>query len=102
MYVSSIQMCKSEPPKLATNYLKAPSKKLAIGCFQWAAVGHTGRILVHTGRVRYEPRQRPVPLIVRKLAISAKRDTTPDFLFGTHQTVSSGTGQKLREDRKTS
>jgi len=43
-----------------------------------------------------------VPLTVRKLAVAAKRDTAPDFLFGTHRTVSSGTGRKLREVRKPS
>ena len=30
-------------PKPATSYLKAPSKKIAVGCFHWAENGGTGR-----------------------------------------------------------
>ena len=77
-YVSSNQMCKSEPPKAGHQLFISTHKKLAVGYFQCAAVRHTGRVLVHTGRVRYEPGQRPVPLTVRKLAVAVERDTTLD------------------------
>ena len=54
-YASSIQMCKREPPKAGNLLFLIPLNKRAVGHFHWAEVVHIGRVLVHTGRVQYEP-----------------------------------------------
>ena len=50
MYASSIQMCKSYPPKAGHQLFISPSKKLAVGHFHWAENGGTGRYQVSTER----------------------------------------------------
>ena len=50
MYVSSNQMCKSKPPKAGHQLFISPLKELAVGHFQWAENGGTGRYQVSTGR----------------------------------------------------
>ena len=42
---------------------------------------HTGRVLVHTGRVRYDPDQRPVLLTIRKVVVASDTDKAPDTHF---------------------
>ena len=50
MYVSSNQICKSEPPKAGHLLFIRPLKELAIGHFHWVENGGTGRYQVITGR----------------------------------------------------
>ena len=50
MYTSSVQMCKREPPKAGHLLFISPLKELAVGHFQWAEIGGTGRYQVITGR----------------------------------------------------
>jgi len=50
MYVSSNQMCNSEPPKADHQLFISPLKELVVGHFPWAIVGGTGRYQVSTGR----------------------------------------------------
>ena len=43
-------MCKREPPKAGHLLFISPLKELAVGHFQWAEIGGTGRYQVITGR----------------------------------------------------
>ena len=99
IYISSNQLCKREPPKASHKLFISPLKVIVVGWFQWAAVDHTRRVLVHIGRVQYEPRQRLVLSTIWKLTVASNSDKALDFPFGTYRTVSSGTERKLRELR---
>ena len=50
MCASSIQMCKSSPPKAGHLLFISRLKELDVGHFYWAEIGGTGRYQVITGR----------------------------------------------------
>jgi len=102
MYVSSIQMCKSEPPKAGHLLFISPLKELAVGHFHWAENRGFGRYQVITGRSTPSVRCRGWPRVLLESCVSVSngylRNTGRPA--GPHRTRPILNGLKLREVSK--
>ena len=102
MYVSSIQMCKSEPPKAGHLLFISPLEELAVGHFHWAENGGTGRYQVITGCSTPSVRCRGWPRVL----LESRESVSHGYLrntgrsVGPHRTCPILNGLKLREVSK--
>ena len=102
-YVSSNQMCKSQPPKAGHLLFISPLKELVVGHFYWAEIG--GHRMLPSDHRTLDP-QRPVLRGWPRVLLETRVSVSNGYLqntgrsAGPHQTRPVHTGLMCREFRK--